>query len=168
MELSKNEYAPFFQTYISLSKELSLIESFMPNMEITVAFFQSVPLSKLEYRYDTGKWTVKDILLHLIDCERIFQYRALRISRNDKTPLPGFEENDYAVQANAKNRSLENMLDEYKSVRKATVTLFESFTEEQFLLIGNASGRDISVRAIGYIILGHELHHIKIIKERYL
>jgi len=168
MELNKNEFAPYFETYISLSRGLSLLESFLPNMEETVAFFQSVPTDKLDYRYQPEKWSVKDILLHLIDCERIFQYRALRISRKDKTPLPGFEENNYAIEANATNRSLDQLLMEYKSVRLATYSLFDSYDEEKLILMGNASEKDISVRAIGFIILGHELHHINIIKERYL
>ena len=166
--MKKNEYAPYFETYISYSRKLSIPDNFSTQMESCMAFFESVPTEKLDYRYQPEKWSVKDILLHLIDCERIFQYRALRISRSDKTPLPGFEENDYAVEANATSRTLESLLNEYKSVRKATFTLFETFSEEQLLKMGNASGKDISVRVIGYITLGHELHHIKIIKERYL
>ena len=166
--MNKNEYAPYFETYISYSKNMIIPDDFSTQMESCMAFFESVPVAKLDYRYQLEKWSIKDILLHLIDCERIFQYRALRISRSDKTPLPGFEENDYAVEANATSRTLESLLNEYKSVRKATFTLFETFSEEQLLKMGNASGKDISVRAIGYIILGHELHHIKIIKERYL
>ena len=166
--MNKNEYAPYFETYISLSNDLNMPNDFISNMKSCVDFFQSLPTEKLDYRYQTGKWFIKDILLHLIDCERIFQYRALRISRNDKTALPGFEENDYAIEAKATNRSLDSLLDEYKSVRNATVTLFNSFTDEELKRVGNASGKDISVRAIGFIILGHELHHINIIKERYL
>ena len=166
--MNKNEYASYFETYISYSKNMSIPGDFSTQMESCIAFFESVPVAKLDYRYQPEKWSIKDILLHLIDCERIFQYRALRISRSDKTPLPGFEENDYAVEANATSRILESLLNEYKSVRKATFTLFETFSEEQLLKMGNASGKDISVRAIGFIILGHELHHINIIKERYL
>jgi uncharacterized damage-inducible protein DinB len=168
MELNKNEFAPFFETYISLSKKMNFQDNFLSNMENSVAFFNAIPKDKLDYRYQPEKWSVKDILLHLIDCERIFQYRALRISRNDATPLPGFEEDDYAVEANATNRSLESLLNEYKTVRSATCSLFDSFNDQQLILMGNASGKNISVRAIGFIILGHELHHIKIIKERYL
>lgn len=166
--MNKNEYAPYFETYIGLSNELAMPNDFINNMESCIAFFQSVPSEKLDYRYQPEKWSIKDILLHLIDCERIFQYRALRISRNDKTALSGFEENDYAIEGNATNRSLDSLVDEYKSVREATITLFNTFTNEGLLRIGNASGKDISVRAIGYIILGHELHHINIIKDRYL
>ncbi|CAM3549180.1 DinB family protein [Flavobacterium gelidilacus] len=166
--MNKNEYAPYFETYISLSNQLAMPNDFLTNMESCVAFFETVPTDKLDYRYQPEKWSIKDILLHLIDCERIFQYRALRISRNDKTALPGFEENDYAIEGNATNRSLDSLLDEYKSVRNATVTLFNSFVSDELNRVAIASGKNISVRAIGYIILGHELHHINIIKERYL
>lgn len=104
----------------------------------------------------------------MIDCERIFAYRALRIARNDKTPIPGFDENNYTQEVYAYNRTLESILREYKTVRNTTMSLFESFNEEQMFRIGMASDKTISVRAIGKIILGHELHHIQIIKERYL
>jgi hypothetical protein len=166
--MNANEYPAYFETYISLSKDLTLPGDFLTNLESCVAFFINVPSEKLDFRYQPEKWSIKDILLHLIDCERIFQYRALQISRNDKTALPGFEENDYAIEGNADRRSLESLITEYKSVRNATITLFNSFTSDEITRMGNASGKVFSVKAIGYIILGHELHHIKIIKERYL
>lgn len=168
MEINKNEYAPFYENYINLAKGLASTEDFIAQMNKTVAFFEAIPKEKLDYRYQPEKWSIKDILLHLIDCERIFQYRALRIARKDKTPLPGFDEDEYAREANALARSLESLINEYKMVRNATFSLFENFTAGHLLLVGNASGKDVSVRAIGKIILGHELHHIEIIKERYL
>jgi uncharacterized damage-inducible protein DinB len=168
MEISKNEYAPFYENYISLAKGFALTKDFIPQRDKCIAFFEAIPKEKLDYRYQPEKWSVKDILLHLIDCERIFQYRALRIARKDKTPLPGFNEDEYAKEANASTRSLESLINEYKAVRYATFLLFENFAAEHLILVGNASGNDVSVRAIGKIILGHELHHIKIIKERYL
>ena len=131
-------------------------------MYLSISFF------KHEFRYAEGKWTIKDIILHLIDAERIFAYRALRIARNDKTALPGFEENDYVVTANANNREYESLFTEYETVRNATISLFKTFTSEDFLRLGTASNNSISVRAIGYITLGHELHHKNVILERYL
>lgn len=168
MNLNTNEYASYFETYIRLSKDLNLTADFLSNANLVADFFQAIEKDKLDYRYQPEKWSIKDILLHLIDCERIFQYRALRFSRRDKTPLPGFEENDYAIEANATNRSINSLLKEYKTVREATVSLFENFSEQQLQECGEASGNKISVRAVGYIILGHELHHMKIISERYL
>jgi uncharacterized damage-inducible protein DinB len=168
MKLSKTEFAPFYENYITLAKNLVLSTDFDSQMNFCVDFYTSVPKDKLDYRYEASKWSIKDILLHVIDCERIFAYRALCIARKDRTLFPGFEENDYAVEARGSNRSFESLIHEYKSVRHATKSLFESFEATQLTIIGNASGKDISVRAIGYIILGHELHHINIIKERYL
>ena len=136
--------------------------------EEVVSFLKNIPLEKQDFRYAEGKWTIKDLILHMIDVERIFSYRALRISRNDTTALPGFEENDYVVHANANKRSFESLIEEYISVRKATISLFSSFTEEQYMRIGVASNNAVSVRALGYIILGHEKHHILVVEERYL
>ena len=166
--MKDNEYAPFFETYVKLARDKNLTTDFITQMDSCLAFFKTIPVDKLDYRYQPEKWSIKDIILHLTDCERIFQYRALRISRNDKTPLPGFEENDYAIEANATNRTLESLLNEYSSVRKATASLFNSFSDEQLQKIGTASEKEITVRAIGIIIMGHELHHINIIKDLYL
>lgn len=127
-----------------------------------------MPIEKQNYRYAEGKWTPKDILLHLVDAERIFAYRALRIARNDKTALPGFEENDYVIEAKAEERSMSSLLEEYSEVRKATISLFLNFGEEVLKRLGEASNCSVSVRAIGYIILGHEKHHVDVIFERYL
>ena len=131
-------------------------------------FFKTIPVFKHEFQYALEKWTIKDIILHLIDAERIFTYRALRIARNDKTELPGFEENDYVVTANANNREYESLLAEYETVRNASISLFETFTSEDLFRLGTASNNSVSVRAIGYILLGHELHHKNVILERYL
>jgi hypothetical protein len=125
-------------------------------------------MDKFDFRYAEGKWTIKDIIQHLIDAERVFSYRAMRISRNDKTPLPGFEENDYVENTNANGRSIQDLLTELSAVRQSTLLLFKSFSEEQFGRIGVASNADVSVRAIGFIIIGHQKHHQKVFQERYL
>ena len=143
-------------------------EEYNPYYAITEAFLNAIPKDKLEYRYAEGKWTVKEIIQHIIDTERIFAYRALRVARNDKTALPGFEENDYALTGNANARTLESLLAEYKAVRQATIALFNSFSDDMLKHIGTASNSPISARAIGFIIIGHEAHHCNVIKERYL
>ena len=125
-------------------------------------------MDKFDYRYDEGKWTIKEIIQHLIDSERVFSYRALRISRNDKTPLPGFDENSFVENTNSNQRSLQGLLTEMAVVRQATLSLFSSFSVEQLERIGMASNHQISVRAIGFIIIGHQEHHQKIFQERYL
>jgi uncharacterized damage-inducible protein DinB len=121
-----------------------------------------------EYRYDVGKWSVKELLNHMMDAERIFAYRALRFSRNDKTPLSGFEENDYAPLANAHARSLKQLTDEMERLRATTIDLYSSFTPEMLKREGTANNNKLSVLNLGYVIAGHETHHRKVISERYL
>ena len=169
ISFSKEEFAPFYANYVALAnKDNSIVEGLTTQLNETVSFFQSIPTEKLDFQYAIGKWTIKDLLLHLIDTERVFAYRALRISRNDATALSGFEENDYVIAANAAGREMKSIIEEYVSVRKATLTLYESFTNKQLLKIGKASNSSVSVRAIGCIIQGHEKHHMNIISERYL
>ena len=166
--LQPNEFAPYYENYIKLVPEQDIIKGLIIQKEEMLHFFKSVPVFKHEFRYAEGKWTVKDIILHLIDAERIFAYRALRIARNDKTALPGFEENDYVISANANEREFESLLNEYNVVRDATISLFENLSDADLLKLGTASNASVSVRGIGYCILGHELHHKNIIIERYL
>ncbi|WP_411767677.1 DinB family protein [Winogradskyella sp. A3E31] len=169
MKLNPTEYNSYYQPYI----DKAIIDSTFSNAleengDVIHHFYSLIPADKLDYSYAEGKWTVKDILLHIIDAERVFAYRALRIARRDTSELPGFEQDDYVVTGNATKRSIKSLLDEYKAVRKATVTLFNSFSDEDLLSTGTASGSSISVRAIGHIIIGHENHHKQIITERYL
>ncbi|WP_338408568.1 DinB family protein [uncultured Flavobacterium sp.] len=167
-ELLKMEYSSFNTTYIDALEDISLIEGLEKGLNQMISFISIIPLEKMEYRYAENKWTIKDILLHLIDSERIFAYRALRIGRGDKTPLPGFEENDYVPNAMANNRTLESLIVEFQFVRKSTLSLFKNFSGEQLLYLGTSSDSAISVRALGFIISGHQNHHLRIIKERYL
>lgn len=168
-QLQSNEYEAYYATFISnLSDEYTLIEELEIALHRLIKFVQNLPMDKFDYRYAEGKWTIKDIIQHLIDCERVFSYRALRIARNDKTELPGFEEDDYAVEANANERSIMDLLTELSSVRHSTIYLFKTFNDEQLLRIGIASDNPISVRAIGFVIIGHQNHHQQIFEERYL
>jgi hypothetical protein len=125
-------------------------------------------MDKFDYRYAEGKWTIKEIIQHIIDTERIFAYRALRISRNDQTPLPGFDENDFANNTAAQTRGLQDLLTEFSAVRHSNLLLFKSFSDEQLLQVGIASEHSISVRAIGFILIGHQKYHQKVFEERYL
>lgn len=168
-DLSTNEYSVFNATYINATdSNVALLDGLKYGLPQLVNFIKNIPAEKLEYRYAEGKWTIKDIVLHMADTERIFAYRALRISRGDQTPLPGFEENDYVPLAFANSRSIENLLAEYENARKATISFFESLNEEQLLFMGIASNTAISVRAIAFIITGHQNHHLRVISERYL
>jgi hypothetical protein len=167
-QLPVNEYASFYATYIKAIENFELIEELEISLHDFIKFVQNIPMDKFDFRYAEGKWTIKDIIQHLIDAERVFSYRALRISRNDKTPLPGFEENDYVDNTNANGRSIQDLLTEFSAVRHSSLLLFKSFSDEQLTRIGIASGQDVSVRAIGFIIIGHQKHHQKVFAERYL
>jgi hypothetical protein len=167
VDLKPSEFNPYYGKYIRKTSGLSL-DSLKSSGEKTISFFKSIPSNKLEYRYADGKWTIKEVIQHLMDAERIFTYRALRIARKDKTPLPGFEQDDYVLPSQANKRSIENLIIEYKAIKAATVTLFDSFSDEMLMELGTASNSPISVRAIGFIIMGHDIHHCEVIKERYL
>jgi len=127
-----------------------------------------LPEDKLLYRYATSKWTIKEVLVHLIDDERIYAYRALCFARNEKATLPGFEQDDYIAASNANARSVENILQEYEAVRNATIALYEGFDDAALVRSGIANNNKSTVRALGYHIAGHESHHVNIIKEKYL
>ena len=164
-----NEYAPYASMYISLLPDDGLVLKHLEdNLRATTEFMRALPEEKLSYRYSEGKWTIKEIIAHLIDDERIYSYRALRFARNDQTELPGFEQDDYALESGANERSLEHLLEEFAAVRRSTIALFNSFDDRVLTRSGVASGNVMSVRAIAYHLAGHELRHRNIIKERYL
>lgn len=168
-DLQPDEYAAYYTTYLPLvDTAWTLVEELEVSVHNFIRFVQDIPMDKYDYRYADGKWTIKDIIQHLIDTERIFSYRALRFARKDTTELPGYNENLYAETANGSERKLQEMLTELALVRQGTIMLFKSFSEESLLYKGVASGNIASVRALGFIIIGHQNHHIKIFKERYL
>ncbi len=168
-DLKSNEYASFYGGYINqVSDEYTLVEELEISVHRLVKFVREIPMDKFDFRYAEGKWTIKDILQHLIDAERVFAYRALRFARNDKTELPGFEEDDYVLEANANKRSIQDLLTELLIVRQSTLALFKTFSNEQLLRIGIASNNPMSVRALGFVIIGHQNHHQRVFEERYL
>jgi uncharacterized damage-inducible protein DinB len=163
------EYAPYAIQYIGLLPDDGLIlRHLRDNLRATRELVLSLPEEALLFRYAPGKWTIKEILVHLSDDERIYSYRALRFARRDATELPGFEQDDFVVHSRADERDVRDILRELAAVREATIALFKSFDEEALLRSGVANGTVMSVRAAVYHIAGHELHHVNIIKERYL
>nr|WP_199000809.1 DinB family protein [Flavobacterium sp. ASV13] len=166
--LPETEYSGPFANYIREAGEINLIEELEISLHDFIRFVQNIPLDKFDYRYAEGKWTIKDIIQHLIDCERVFAYRALRFSRNDKTSLPGFDENNYVDNTNADGRSIQELLTELSAVRHSTLLFYKSLSEEQLKRIGTASTHQLSVRALGFVIIGHQKHHQKVFEERYL
>ena len=164
----ENEYAPYYHTYIGKVPQNDLLEALKDSHRKVLAFLQEIPVEKHTYRYAQGKWSITEVLQHMLDCERVFAYRALVFARNDKTPLPGFDEDAYATEYNADKRGMDLLLEEYKHLRESNILLFEGFSDEVSLRMGMANGQGISVRALGFIISGHELHHMQVLKERYL
>ena len=167
-QLPVNEYSQFNATYINALDNVELLEELEISLHDFIRFVQNIPMDKFDYRYAEGKWTIKDIIQHIIDAERIFGYRALRISRNDQTPLPGFEENNYVENTDANSRSIQGLLTELSALRHSNLLMFKSFTEEQLTRMGTASNHSISVRALGFLIIGHQKPHQKVFQERYL
>lgn len=154
-------------TYIGKVEDIELMDA-LENYGKPYFLAESEKLKQLGDKiYAPGKWTVKDIIQHLIDTERIFAYRVLRFARNDKTLLPGFEQNDYAINAEATRRELNDLLEEYIAVRDTTIQLFKSFTNEMLIREGQTASGTITVAGIGFAIAGHTKHHMEVLKEKY-
>lgn len=163
------EYAPYAIMYISLLPDDGLVlKHLQDNLKSMTDFIHSFPAKKLTYRWAEGEWTIKEILSHIIDDERIYCYRALRFARNDTTELPGFEQDDYVLYSGANERDLEEILAEYTAIRQATITFFNSLEDKALTRAGVANGHLMSVRAMAYHIAGHELHHLHSIRQNYL
>jgi len=161
------EYAPHYETYISLVTSDDILGALESQRLQTAQLLAPRSERDGNFRYAPGKWSVKEIVGHLSDAERIFSYRALRIARGDSTPLPGFEQDDYIRGGNFADRSLADLSEEFAAVRAATLALFGSLADQAWARRGKASNSEVSVRALAYIIAGHELHHRRILFERY-
>lgn len=167
-DISENEYNPNYQPYLNALKETELFAALDKSYQDTIDLLQNLNETELLYRYGEDKWTIKEIVQHLIDAERILSYRALRFSRNDSTDLPGYDENWFVNFSNANERSIADLRTEFHCVRSATQSLFKSFSDEMFLRSGVANQSKMSVRAAGLIISGHQWHHLNVIYDRYL
>ena len=165
---SPGSYPVYFQRYIDMVQEDDLIAGFKKQLPIIEGFLSSINEEKSKYAYAEGKWTLKEMLQHITDAERIFNYRALCFARKEKGPLPGFEENDYAANSNANERTWQSLAEEFLIVRDSTSLLFESFTPDALSSTGTSNNNLVSVAALGFITAGHFYHHKKIVEERYL
>ncbi|MES2772880.1 MAG: DinB family protein [Bacteroidota bacterium] len=168
MRPSTSDYGVFYQTYIDYTTSEDLQQLLQESFTQINSFMDSIPVEKADYAYAEGKWTLKELLQHCIDTERIMVYRALCIARGEKQSLPGFDENSYAAASNANIRTWEGLVEEMQLVRKSTILMFDSFNEEQLQQRGSANNHPITCNALGFIIAGHFLHHERIVKERYL
>ena len=164
---SPSEYGSFYQTYIDYTRAADYSALVGQYNHRLVECWSAIPIEKINYAYAPDKWTIRQMLQHVIDTERIFAYRALAIARKERQAIPGFDENEYANNATAVHRNWEDMLVEWGLVRQSTNLLFASFTDEQLQRVGTANNQPISVNALGFIIFGHALHHLSVLKERY-
>ena len=166
----KTEYAPYFEQYIKLvySEVTTISESLERSQKEFESLLRNVPREKQGFSYAQGKWTLKEVIQHIIDTERVFCYRALCFARNDKTSLPDYDQDLFVTNDSANNRDYNDLLEEMEVLRKSTIHLYKSFSEEALLRIGVASDERMSVRALGYLFSGHQKHHLNVVKERYL
>lgn len=162
------EYNPYYNPYIQHLQGENVLEALEQGLIEVNDLMASLTEEKLRSAYAEGKWTIKEVLQHIMDTERIFCNRALRFARNDKTDLPGFEQDDYVPFSGANERNSMEMLREYNAIRQATIMLFQGFSDEMLSRVGVASKNNMSVRAIAHVVTGHERHHMNVIKERYL
>lgn len=164
----EKDLIPYYVKYIDLIPEGDVISALKANHQSTLDFIESIPRQKVNYFYEEGKWTVKQVINHIIDTERILSYRALRFARGDAQLLPGFDENLYAANANLTETNMQLLMDEFDSVRLSTILMFKQLAEKQLLLKGAMSSGETNVLSLGYFICGHAQHHVNVIKERYL
>jgi len=163
-----DEYASYYGKYISLIDDDDIVNALEAQLQATVACLRGLSEEQGNYAYEPGKWSIKELVGHINDAERIFAYRALRIARGDKTPLPGFEQDDYIPNANFNAQTLADLTTEFELIRRSNLALFKHFSDEAWVRRGTASENPVSVRALVYVIAGHELHHMNILRSRYL
>ncbi len=165
---TKSEFLPYYERYISLVPDGDVVSTLTNQIGETLALLRGLPASSSTYRYAPGKWSVSELVGHMIDSERIFTGRALRFGRNDPTPIPGFEQDDYVRNSSFDAYPLSELASELEAVRQSTVFLFRHMNEEAWTRRGIANNAEVSVRALAFIIAGHELHHREIVLTRYL
>jgi uncharacterized damage-inducible protein DinB len=163
-----NEYAPYYEKYISLVPGGEVVETLARQIEDTLALLRGIDEERASARYEPGKWSIRQVVGHLIDAERIFAYRALCIARGDRTPLPGMDPDTYMEVANFDARALSDLAEEFGLLRRGNVHMLRAFDEEAWRRRGTASDNEVTARALAYIIAGHETHHVRIIRTRYL
>jgi hypothetical protein len=162
-----SEYAPFYHGYISSVPDGDVLALLRSGGRELIEALERIPESRGGHRYAPDKWTIREVIGHLIDAERIFGYRALRFARADQTPVPGFDENEYVKSAGSDARTIADLARELVVVRESSVLMFEPLPEDAWLRTGIANGNAISVRAIAYVVAGHPRHHLRILRERY-
>lgn len=168
VQINDNEYGEYYKTYIELVQTDSLLDELNSSVSDLCILLVDLSSKQSEYRYAPGKWSIKELVQHLIDTEKIFIYRALRFVRNDTQELFGYDHNEYVEQSKVDKRSISDLLNELQLQRQLTIQFYKHLDQDDLTKFGKANGSKLSVRAIGYIQIGHVLHHTRIIQERYL
>lgn len=163
-----DEFAPFYAGYIESVPLGDLVVVLRTQMDETLALVRGLPEAKGDHRYAPGKWSIRDVVGHVCDSERVFAYRLMRIARGDATPLPGFEQDDYVARGDFGARSLASLAEEFEALRRATIALVSALDDAAMARRGSANGVQVSARALAYIIAGHERHHLHVLRSRYL
>ena len=163
-----SEYAAYYEKYISKVPDGDIVGTLERQLAETIALIRGISEERGDFRYAEGKWSIKELIGHIIDCERVFAYRALRFGRGDATPLSGFEQDDFVRGADFNKRSLSDLATEYEHVRRSTISLFGSLESDAWARRGTANDNEVSVRGLAFIVAGHERHHIEILRTRYL
>jgi hypothetical protein len=165
---SANEFAPYYGTYVNKVADGDIVATLKTQIGSTLEYLRAIPEARGGHRYAEGKWSIREVIGHMSDAERVFAYRALRFARADATPLPGFDENEFMKQSRLDDRSLASLIAEFEAVRAASVALFDGLFPEEWTRHGSASGKDVSVRGLAWIMAGHEVHHLEVLKSRYV
>lgn len=165
---SATSHPAYFQKYIDLVPEEDLTAAFQKQYAVITSFLSDITEDQSNHTYAPGKWTIKELMQHITDTERIFAYRSLCFARNEKASLPGFDENEYAAASNAENRTWKNIVEEFLLVRKSTEILFNSFTDAALQNEGVANNNNVTAMSMGFTSIGHVYHHINVLKEKYL
>ena len=166
--LNKDEYNPYYETYISKVPDENILELLAKQIEIIKKETEYISEEKGLHKYAPDKWTIKQLLGHINDTERVFSYRALRFSRNDKTPLPGFDQDDFVNESNSNIIKINDHVEEFIKLRESNLAMFKNFSEDMWTRRGIANNNGMSVRAIPYVMYGHAEHHLRVLKEKYL
>jgi uncharacterized damage-inducible protein DinB len=167
MRPSEKDYAPYYKGYIEKIKGDNILGILQEQLTTISDFFKNIPEEKGNYAYAEGKWSIKEVLGHMIDTERVFAYRAFCFARGEKQSLPGFEQDDYVKEGSFNKRELKDLVNEFTLVRKANLALFSSFSEKELNNRGSANKNEVTVLAVLFITAGHTLHHITVLKEKY-
>ena len=167
-DIKKHNFAEYFNNYINLVEDADFISALKNIYKTTKEIISTISEEQANTAYAEGKWTIKELLVHIMDTERIFCERALRFARNDKQDLPGFDHDDFVLGSEANDRTLKSIMKEYKTIRKSTIALFKNFSPAMLEKSGTANKNKLTVLSIGFIITGHETHHRNVLQEKYL